>query len=112
MMDLQARAASRERSFPVAQSEKPPNGAGAMSPDSSSSDKSDVLDQVDVGEDREWLDVESDIEETMFQSLVDEAQFTDLMTMFAHVRETSSIDFPSICRNLGRSLASLVLLAR
>ena len=74
---------------------------------SGSSSSSSTLSPVNLDEDKDWLDVEPDYEETTFRSLVDEAQFTDILSMLDHVKEISSIDFLATCRTFGTFAATL-----
>ena len=64
------------------------------------SDGCGELSHVDLSEDREWLDAESDVEETRFQSFLDGTQFPDMKSLFEYDRRNSFIDFPLTCRTL------------
>ena len=66
-----------------------------------SSGDSEPLSQVDLAEDEEWEDLESDTEESSFLSLVDDERFPRMDDMFEHVKARTSIDFPAICEEFG-----------
>ena len=69
---------------------------------STATDDSGVLSNVDLREDREWEDAEDDVEEPSFLSLVDGETFSDIQSMFDHVKATSSLDFLAVCQALGK----------
>ena len=66
-----------------------------------SSDGSGPPSRVNLAEDREWEDVESDTEQSSFLSLVDDERFSRLEDMFEHVKAKVFIDVPAICETFG-----------
>ena len=78
------------------------NATGSKEGSLDFSDDSSTFSRVDLREDKEWEDVESDEEEgVQYVSLVDDRTFPNLRSMFEHVRTASSIDFPGLCHDFG-----------